>query len=128
MFTAVSTKRDRKSYGRASDKVSALSGPTSEAHVRSQRGGVQTPSPLPSCNLLPLTLLVSRQHPDLDVGQRQEGNGLRNPLLKLVLNGRGSQQLKIPQGPWHESPRHEPSCPASARPAAHTIMSLSTSS
>lgn len=45
-----------------------------------------------------LTLLISSQYPNLDVGQRQEGNGLRDPLLKLVLNGCCTQQLKIPQG------------------------------
>lgn len=48
-------------------------------------------SPLP---YRPLTLFVSSQHPDLDVGQRQEGNGLRNPLLGLSSMA-GTQQLKI---------------------------------
>lgn len=45
-----------------------------------------------------LTLLIPGQHPDLDVGQRQEGDGLRNPLLKLVLDGCRTQQLKTPHG------------------------------
>lgn len=53
MFTAVSTKRERRS------------------------------------------LFVPGEHPDLDVGQCQEGYGLRNPLLKLVLNGRCAQQHHV---------------------------------
>lgn len=60
--------------------------------ARTPWGRIQIQSPLP---YRLLTLLVSSQHPDLDVGQRQESNGLRNPLLKLVLNGCGTEQLKI---------------------------------
>lgn len=43
-----------------------------------------------------LTLLVPCQHPDLDVGQRQDGNGFRDPLLQFVLDGCGSEQLGDP--------------------------------
>jgi len=40
-------------------------------------------------------LLISGQHPNLDVGQRQEGNGLWDPLLELVLNGCCAQQHHV---------------------------------
>lgn len=35
-----------------------------------------------------LTLFVSSQNPNLDVGKCQESDGFRNSLLKLILNGR----------------------------------------
>ena len=41
----------------------------------------------------PLTLLVSSEDPDLDVGQREDSDGLRNPLLQLVFYSCGSQEL-----------------------------------
>ena len=40
------------------------------------------------------TLLVSGQDPDLDVGLGQVGDGLWNSVLKLVLDGRGSDHLE----------------------------------
>lgn len=63
-------------------------------HARTQRGCVRMQFPLP-CSAL--TLFVSSQHPNLDVGECQEGNGLRDSLLKLILNGRCPQQLETPQ-------------------------------
>jgi len=44
--------------------------------------------------LAPLTLFVSRQHPHFDVAQFQQLDGLRDPFLQLVLNGRDPKQLK----------------------------------
>lgn len=41
------------------------------------------------------TLLVSRQHPDFDVGFGQLLDGLRDSVLKLVLHRRRPQQLKV---------------------------------
>lgn len=43
--------------------------------------------------LAPLTLFVSRQHPHFDVAQFQQLDGLRDPFLQLVLNGRDPKQL-----------------------------------
>ena len=40
-----------------------------------------------------LTLLVSSEDPDLDVGQREDSDGLRNPLLQLVFYSCGPQEL-----------------------------------
>lgn len=58
----------------------------------SNRNTAQMQFPLPCWAL---TLFVSSKHPNLDVGQCQEGNSLWNPLLQLVLNGCCTQQLKI---------------------------------
>lgn len=37
-----------------------------------------------------LTLFVSSEHPDFNVGEGEDGDGLWNTLLKLVLYGCGS--------------------------------------
>lgn len=59
-----------------------------------------------------LTLFVPRQHPDLDVGQRQDGDGFGDSLLQFVLDGRGSEQLEDPNRSAGAVP------PATSRPPA----------
>lgn len=40
------------------------------------------------------TFLVPGQNPDFNPSLLEEGNGLRNPLLELVLDGRHTQELE----------------------------------
>lgn len=40
-----------------------------------------------------LTLLVSGKNPDLDVGQREDSDGLWDAFLQLVFYSRGTQEL-----------------------------------
>lgn len=48
-----------------------------------------------------LTLLVSSEDPDLNVGQGQDSDGLRNALLQLVFYRGGSQELDAQQNIVH---------------------------
>lgn len=43
--------------------------------------------------MLRITLLVTSQNPDFDVGLGQLLDGLRHPILELVLYGSGPEQL-----------------------------------
>lgn len=88
MFTAVS--EDRKPGAEPEsiqERAVGIPGRWNPAH----KHAYLQPAPQPR-----LTLLVPCQHPDLDVGQRQDGNGFGDPLLQFVLDGCGSKQLGDP--------------------------------
>lgn len=44
-----------------------------------------------------LTLLVASENPELNISQGEDGNGLRDTFLQLVLNSRGPQELDTEQ-------------------------------
>lgn len=45
------------------------------------------------CVYVCLTLLISSENPDFNVGQREDSDGLWYTLLQFVLNSCGTQEL-----------------------------------
>lgn len=118
MFTAVSEDRKPGAEPESTqERAVGIPGKWNPAHKHSHL------KPAPQSRL---TLLVPCQHPDLDVGQCQDGNGFRDPLLQFVLDSCGSKQLGDPNR-WEVS-RSCPQPPPASASSPPTIISCSTSS